>query len=279
MPFIREKGLSFYYETFGSKAAPPLLIISGLSDYTAKCKWQTADLSEDYFTVTFDNRGAGQSTTPPPGYTVPDMANDAVAVLDALEIPAAHVFGFSLGGMIALNLVLNHPERVHRLVLGCTTAGGRMLIQPGEQVVNALTKPTRTGDRRQDFLNGIKNSVSDQCIMQQPELIDALALLAERNPQTPTGYAGQIQAALGHDVVERLGEISSPTLVLHGSDDRVFPVENGRLLAAHIPASRYIEYPEAGHLFFIERAAEINRDIRVHLKETDRTRSWRGNQL
>lgn len=265
MPYLQVRNLDFYYETVGDPIAPPLLILSGLTDYTSKCDWQTSVLAEDHFVITFDNRGAGRSATPPPGYTVADMADDAAGILDALDITRVHVFGFSLGGMIALNLVLNHPNRVHRLILGCTTAGGRLAVQPDDKVVAAMTQPVSTGNRRQDFFNGIRNSVSDRCMAEQPDLIDSLATIAEENPQTAAGYAGQIQAVLTHDVADRLEEITSPTLVLHGIDDRVIPLENGRLLAANIRGARFIEYPETGHLFFIEKAREVNTDIRSFL--------------
>ena len=176
MATIERDQLTIYYETEGDPAAPPLLLISGITDYVRKCDWQRAELARDYFVIAFDNRGGGQSSTPLPGYTTADMAGDAVAVLDALGIVAA-------------------------------------------------------------------------------------------NPQSPAGYTGQLQAVMGHDVAERLGDIAAPALVMHGADDRLIPPDNGRLLAEYIPGARFILYPDAGHLFFIERANEVNRDIRAFLND------------
>ena len=267
MATIERDQLTIYYETEGDPAAPPLLLISGITDYVRKCDWQRAELARDYFVIAFDNRGGGQSSTPLPGYTTADMAGDAVAVLDALGIVAAGVFGFSLGGMIALNLVLDYPERVRRLVLGCTSAGGRLTVWPEARALHALTNPNGSGDRRQDFYDGVWLSVADKTLADAPELIAQLADIAAANPQSPAGYTGQLQAVMGHDVAERLGDIAAPALVMHGADDRLIPPDNGRLLAEYIPGARFILYPDAGHLFFIERANEVNRDIRAFLND------------
>lgn len=269
MPTLTNRQPYIYYETLGDVARPPLLIIAGITDYTAKCQWQASALSDDFYVILFDNRGAGRSETPQPGYTMDDMADDAAAVLDTLDIDSAHVFGFSMGGMIAQHFALRYPQRVRRLVLGCTTAGGALTVQPEEQVVTALMNPLSTGDRRQDFYAGMWISLSDACITGQLDIVERLADLAAENPQTPIGYAGQMQAVLSHDVSDRLDEIHAPTLVLHGETDRLIPPENGRLLAAAIPGARFILYPDAGHLFFIERADEANRDIRRFLLERE----------
>lgn len=261
MPIATANNQQIYYETRGNPANPPLLIISGITDYTAKAEWQAADLSSQFFVILFDNRGAGRSLAAKSGYTIADMADDTVGLVEGLGIDSAYVFGFSMGGMIALELVLRYPHRVRRLALGCTTAGGRLFVQPDEWALRELSLPVRSGDRRRDYLNGLWLSVSDRYVAEQPEVVDRLADIAAANPQTPLGYAGQFQAVLTHDVADRLGEIAVPTLILHGGADKMIPVENGRILAANIPGARLVIYPEAGHLFFIEEARAVNEEI------------------
>jgi pimeloyl-ACP methyl ester carboxylesterase len=262
MSTLIANGLRFHYEESGPPDAPPVLIITGLTDYSAKCAWTMPALSTDFRVITFDNRGAGQSELTPPGYSMADLADDAAAVLDALGLDSANVFGFSMGGMIALNLALRHPERVRRLALGCTTAGGRLLVPPDEQVVDALQNPTTCGDPYQDFINGMWMSVGDDFAATRPEGIDALARVAAENPQQTAGYIGQVQAIMGHDVADRLADIRIPTLVLHGDQDRMVPIENGRRLAAHLSSARLVVYPGAGHMFFVEQAEAVNEALR-----------------
>jgi pimeloyl-ACP methyl ester carboxylesterase len=184
-----------------------------------------------------------------------------------LGIDSANVFGFSMGGMIALHLVLRHPERVKRLILGCTSGGGRLAIPPDAPVIESLVNPVSSGDRYDDFINGMWVSISDSFCESNPDTVEQLAQLAANNPQTPEGYTSQMQAILNHDMADRLGEIRVPVMVLHGDSDRLMPPENGRLLAANISGARLILYPGAGHMFFIEQSARVNRDIRDFFAE------------
>lgn len=269
MPILTINDAPIYYETAGDPDAPPLLIITGITDYTAKAAWQVGGLANDFHVITFDNRGAGRSAPIPEGYTAANMADDAAAVLAALGNASAHVFGFSMGGMVALNLVLNHPDRVRRLVLGCTSAGGAYWTGPDEQVLQLLINQVDSGDSRQDYYDSNWISLSDGFAAERPDVVERLADISVANPQTPAGRAGQFQAILSHDVAGRLGDIDHPALVLHGDADRLIPPQNGRLLARSLPNAELILYPGAGHLFFIERAEEVNRDIGRFLSAGD----------
>lgn len=271
MSYFYSSDVRLYYETSGDPGAPPLLLLSGWTDYAAKCAWQAGPLAADFFVVTLDNRGAGRSDQPPPGYSLDDMADDAAALLDELGLLSAHVFAFSMGGMIALHLALRHPRRVRSLALGCTTAGGRLMVPPSADVIDALSNPVVTGDRRRDFLAGSWVSLGPNCVAEQPELVAELADQAAANPQTDIGYLGQFQAIRAHDVADELHRIHAPTLVLHGEQDRLMPPENGRLLADGIAGARLILYPDAGHLFFVERAAQVNDDLRRFLLTVEAT--------
>lgn len=262
MPIETVRGLEIYYETYGDPSRPSLLIIPGLGDPAGKCAWQADALADAFHILVPDNRGAGRSSQPPPGYTTADMAADTAALLDALGIGRTHVFGFSLGGMVAQQLALARPELVDRLALGCTTAGGALAFSPDDRVTAAMVSPQSTGDRYRDYLAGAWVSCSPAFIEQNPDTLAQLAALSARFPQTAEGYAGQIQAALTHDVAERVGGLRPPVLVMHGDADQLIPLENGLALARAVPGAELILYPGAGHLFFIEAAEAVNRDLR-----------------
>lgn len=271
MPFATVNHLDFYYETAGNPASPPLLLIAGLSDYTSKWDWQVADLSADFFVITFDNRCAGRSVETAPGFGMAQLGDDAAGLLDALGVNDAHVFGISMGGMIALNLTVRHPERVRRLALGCTTAGSSLTVPPSEEVMAALLSPPRSGDPRRDFVDGCWMSLGPGFAESRPDVVGLLADQAAANPQSPSAYAAQIMAIETHDVVRHLGDIRVPTLVLHGEADVLVPVENGRLLAERIPGAELIIYPGAGHLFFVEQSKAVNRDLRAFFNRAENT--------
>ncbi len=260
MPIVSANGIEIYYETTGSPDAPPLLLITGITGYAKDWFMQVPALQEEFFVITFDNRGAGRSSQPGPGYTMVDMANDTAVLLDALNVPQAFVFGISMGGMIALNLAVHHAQKVKRLALGCTTAGGASAILPDAKVITAMTVPS-SGDLRQDFYNNLWFILAPDTIENDPRLVEQLADHAGKNPQTPTGFMGQYQALATHDVVGALADISVPTLVMHGDLDVLIPMENGRLLAEQIPGAEFKIYPNTGHLFFVEQADPVNGDL------------------
>src|SRR2546422_8912476 len=133
MATTKINGIEIYYEVDGS--GEPLLLIMGLGANATGWYAQIPALSKEYQVITFDNRGAGRSEKPNEPYTMPQMAEDAIGVLDTLGIGAAHVFGMSLGGMIAQELILRHPERVKTLILGGTMCGGAKATFAGPQLV------------------------------------------------------------------------------------------------------------------------------------------------
>jgi pimeloyl-ACP methyl ester carboxylesterase len=261
MPTTHVNGIELYYETAGSAHAPPLLLIEGLTGYTKGWALQVPAFEDDFFVITFDNRGAGQSTQPAPGYTIAEMADDTAALLDALQIPSAFVFGISMGGTIALNLAARHPQKVKKLALGCTWAGMTVWNMPDEEVLAAMTAPS-SGDLRQDFYNDLWYLVGPDAPSQCPERIETIASVAAENPQSETGFMGQFQACMSHDVTAALADFEMPVLVMHGDADVLIPFANGQYLAEHIPGAEFEIYHNAGHLIHVERTAAVNQRLR-----------------
>ena len=198
--------------------------------------------------VAFDNRGSGRSTVTPGPYTTGGLAADAVGLLDALGIERADVFGMSLGGMIAQEVALGWPERVRRLVLGCTHAGVAHAARPPRESGLAFALDTDDWALRMRtlapfaFAEGV-----------DPAFLERFIAKKSLDVQSAEGYAAQITAALGHDTLDRLDRISAPTLVLTGDDDRVIPGASSGPLAERIPGARLEVIEGAGHLFVLER--------------------------
>jgi 3-oxoadipate enol-lactonase len=201
--------------------------------------------------IAYDNRGSGRSTVTPGPYTTAQLAADAAGLLDHLDIDRADVFGMSMGGMIAQELALGWPERVRRLVLGCTHAGVAHAAPQPRESARAFALRTEDWALRMQTLAPFAFAPRVE-----ESLLRRFIAKKSLDVQEPEGYRAQIAAVLAHDAYDRLDRIASPTLVLTGDQDQVIPGESSEVLADRIPAARLHVIAGAGHLFFIERPDE-----------------------
>lgn len=259
MPYTRVNGVELYYEEHG--VGEPMLLIMGFGGNTEAWASQIPELSRHFHVIAFDNRGAGRSEKPEGPYSMEVFADDAAGLLRYLGVDSAHVFGVSMGGMIAQHLALRHPDRVRTLILGCTTPGGPQAVSPSAEVIAAFQAGGQEGDPRKAAEIGFFYMYSDEYLSQNREvLLDRAERLAHlRAPEV--GLRGHFQAVMGHNAFDRLHEIRVPTLVLTGDADPLVPPENSRLIASRIPGARLVEFPGMKHGFFIEGAPLVNRVI------------------
>jgi 3-oxoadipate enol-lactonase len=239
-------GAELYYETAGT--GEPVLLIMGLGTASTGW-WRTIPVVADRFRViSFDNRGAGRSDAPKGPYTLAQLADDAAAVLDAAEEESAHVYGLSLGGMIAQELALGRPSRVRRLVLGGTTPGGRKHELPDQSTLGFLERRAKMPPEEGAWAS-VPYNYGSTTREEHADRIGEDILQRLRFPPSLEGYRAQLAAAWGFDAVDSLAGLAAPTLVLHGGQDRMVPVSNGRRLAEAIPGARLRIFEDAGHLY------------------------------
>lgn len=262
MPTVRVNGLQLYYEIHGQEEEP-LLLIAGVGYGTWLWYKQIPSLSQHFRVIVFDNRGVGKSDKPDSEYTVPLLASDAFELLRALKIERTHILGVSLGGFIAQQLALDHPEVVNnRLVLCSTSFGGPHMVLPAGEVLQFMA----FGAGKETFQYGLKLAFTPEYLAKNSSEVAGFIAPMQRNPQPRYAYLRQVMAPVGFNNEERLQEITVPVLVLAGEKDRVVPVENSRCLAAKLPNAQLVTFPNTGHLFFIERAEEANKAIINFLK-------------
>jgi pimeloyl-ACP methyl ester carboxylesterase len=245
MPFTNSSdGARIHYEVHG--AGEPVLLIMGLGSNAYGWARTIPWLAERYQAIAFDNRGVGRSDVPAGAYAIEQMAADAAAVLAASGHQRAHVVGASLGGMIAQRFALLYPDKLRSLVLLCTTPGGAHAAAPTDDVTRGLVEggedPSTVYRKNAWFLYGADTRQN------HPERIEEDLVERGRIPTQPTGYFGQIRAAMTHDVWDGLPSIAAPTLVVHGDADILVPTENGKLIAARIPGAELVLIPGAGHM-------------------------------
>lgn len=208
---------------------PPLLLLNGMA--VSGRAWPEPWLSRlerSFRLLLIDNRGTGSSPDTGETFSMADLARDGAEVLDRSGVDHAHVFGHSMGGMIALTLAIEHPERVGRLVLSATSPGQAMGVPPEPEVRARLA-----------------------------------AMLSDSSQSDASVILRQVQAMSGFDS-SRLGDVQAETLLLHGEVDPLVPVENGRRLAGAIPRSRLEVLPGVGHLVIAEatdQAAKVVEDF------------------
>jgi 3-oxoadipate enol-lactonase len=262
MPTVRAGEIELDYERNGS--GPPLLAIMGMSG--TALHWGDAFLSplrEDFEVIVYDHRGVGASSPLQGPTSIVEMAQDAAALLDALAIDSAHVLGISMGGMIAQELALAHPERVRTLTLGCTYCGGEGSSLTSPQVLQRLTEAMRSGDQMRALQAAFDANISPAAAADGQLHRQFLAVAAQRAVAVPVIMA-QMQACMAHDTSSQLAQLTMPTLVIHGTEDEMLPVQNGRVVASHIPGAQLEILDGAGHLFFWEQPERSAELVRAH---------------
>lgn len=255
------------YETLGDPAGVPLLLVAGLGSQLIGWHDDFCALlaARGFHVVRFDNRDAGLSTQmdaagvpdlsevatggQAPPYRLDDMADDAAGLLDALGVPAAHVVGASMGGFIAQLIALRHPSRVLSLTSIMSGPGGQDTVPADAEATALLVQPeasTRDGRIAQDMehrriLKGSADPYDEAYERWRAER-------AEDRAHRPAGAARQLAAIVA--APSRLGRLRGlrvPTLVVHGVDDKLIPVDNGRMVASAVPGARLIEIEGMGH--------------------------------
>lgn len=270
MPHTNAPGFRMYYEEHG--IGFPLLLINGLGSDHFEWLHQFPAFEAHFRGIVFDNRGTGLTDVPPGPYTTAQMADDAAALLRDLGVTRAHVLGVSLGGMIAQEVALRHPDLAGGLVLGCTGPGGGLSIRPSPEAMAAFALANGE-DPEAELRRMLPFLYTDAYVRDRPEEIEAFLRRRLDNPTPREGYRAQLAAAVSHDASSRLGEIRARTLVITGDADRLVHWENSLRLAGRIPGARLVVLPGAPHRLFAETAGAFNREVLSFLQNGDVTRT------
>jgi 3-oxoadipate enol-lactonase len=243
-----------YYERSG--AGEPLLFITGFTISGAVFEPILPLYEPRFECITYDNRGSGRSDAPRRLTSMPELAADARRLLDKLDIGSAHVYGVSMGGMIAQELAIRFPERVRGLILGGTWPGGPRAVRPALRDLAGLGAASARALRESGRPYLAAALFSAEFRRRQPERVRVLLEPFRRYRPPPQGVLAQWWATVYHDTFSRLGLIQAPTLVMHGELDAIAPLANARLLAERIPNAELAIVPGTGHAYALERPEE-----------------------
>jgi 3-oxoadipate enol-lactonase len=242
----RPDSVRLYHELHGPEDAPPLILLEGMGGDIPGWRRNIPTLARELRVIAYDFRGNGQSDEPPGPCEMSTFVDDTVALLDALGIDKVHVYGQSFGGMVAQELALTTADRVRTLILACTDMGPRRAIPP-------TARAPKGEPWRALYAPGFPD--------RQPEHVAEDLRVGRAQPDHPIGARRQWEAMEGFDSHDRLPGLRLPTLVLHGTEDQLIPVESARRLAARISDAELVLLEGAGHVYHSERAAEADEAV------------------
>ena len=278
MPYADNDGVSLYYETTDPADSQEgdvetVVLVEGLGYGRWMWRWQRDRLAEEgYRVVVWDNRGTGDSDalssetrqasergseTPEGPYTIAEMASDLEAVLDAAGVERAHVVGASMGGMIAQQYALDY-DRARSLGLLCTSPGGDDAVPTPDETQARMFGVPEDADEREAIRYKMKPAMTNEFWEENDDVIADIVDWRLDGDASDAGREAQAAAVAGFDASDRLDEIDAPTLVAHGTADRVLPVGNADLLDDALSNARLLLFEEGSHLFFIEQAENVN---------------------
>ena len=255
---VRANGVKLCAQSFGRRRDPALLLIHGAA--ASMLAWEQefcARLAAGRrFVIRYDHRDTGRSVHYPPGrpgYAMSDLAADALGLLDAFELPRAHLVGRSMGGGLALQAALEPPERVASLTLMATSPGGPGLPPMSKQFLAFVSKPRTPDWSDRDaatlhVLTMLRIMAAGSRYFDAEAMRPLIASELERTANVASSQINHFAMRVGTPLRARLGEIRVPTLVIHGADDPVFPLGHGRALAREIAGARLLVLEQTGHL-------------------------------
>lgn len=258
MPKTNVRDMEIYYEVHGKGF--PLVLIRGLGSNADHWYAQAPAFSSHFSVVCFDNRGIGRSQKSDEAYTISTMADDTVALMDSIGISRAHILGISMGGMIAQQIALRYPPKVHGLVLACTHCGGYHAVRTSEEIAKIFVEYIFKGSEEAAQKAAI-SLFAEWTLKERPEIIRQYHEVSRRFPPDPATLVNQWKAVQGHDTWAELPNIKAPTLVLTGSEDILVPPENATILTERIPNAQRQVIEGGGHQFLVEQADAFNRAV------------------
>jgi pimeloyl-ACP methyl ester carboxylesterase len=288
MPYADTDGISIHYELDapgdgrGAADRETVALVEGLGYGRWMWRWQRERLVEaGYRVVLPDNRGTGDSDAPssearraserssetPDGpYTIEQMAADLDAVLADAGVEHAHVVGASMGGMIAQRYALDY-DRAESLALLCTSPGGEEAVETPPETRQRMFDVPDDADEREAIRYKMRPAMTEAFWTENDDLISDIVDWRLASDAPDHAREAQAAAVAAFDASDRLGEIELPVLVAHGTADRVLPVENADLLHRDLPNSRLALFEDGSHLFFVERAADVNDRLAAFLDD------------
>jgi pimeloyl-ACP methyl ester carboxylesterase len=269
MPRVRNDGVEIAYDVDGPPDAPVVAFCEGLGYGRWMWRFQRERLDE-FRTVAFDNRGTGESDAPedPAAYSIRAFASDLEAVLDAEGVEAAHVVGASMGGMTA-QAYAHEYDRATSLTLLCTSHGGEESVPIPEATQARMFQVPEDATEREAIRHKMRPAMTDAFWTDNEDVIEDVVDWRLESDASDAARNMQAEAVLAFDSTPWLEDVDVPVLVLHGTDDRVLPVENGRQVHAHIPNSELELYEGGAHLFFVEQADAVTAALREHVEGVD----------